>query len=139
MHITLFSSPTAVSTHSDIFHLIKLHVMEPLENVINLSFGKAIYYHSPRVLCVFSVSLIPCDFNLQIGPLCQALSKAFDISKIHLLYQLSDLHPSFYEFHGLLMEVDSHTTPLITPHWQRFVMPFPMKYKIYYNTFKKML
>ena len=44
--INTFSIKKATGSHSipsDIFHLIKLNVVEPLENLINLSFVEGIY------------------------------------------------------------------------------------------------
>ena len=50
--INTFSIRKATGPHSipsDIFHLIKLNVVEPLEIIINLSFGKGIYIENLKI------------------------------------------------------------------------------------------
>ena len=51
---------------SDIFHLIKFNVVEPLESIINLSFGKGIYIENLKIskaIPVFKGKDCPLDYN----------------------------------------------------------------------------
>ena len=67
--INTFSIKKATGPHSipsDIFHLIKLNVVEPLESIINLSFGKGIYIENLKItktIPVFKGKGSPLDYN----------------------------------------------------------------------------
>ena len=67
--INTFSIRKATGPHSissDIFHRIKLNVVEPLESIINLSLGKGIYIENLKIsktIPVYKKKGSPLDYN----------------------------------------------------------------------------
>ena len=89
------------SIPSDIFHLIKFNVVEPLESIINLSFGKGIYIENLKIsktVPVFKGKSSPLDYNnYRPISLLSNINKLIEMLMYVRLYKFLSKHNCIYE------------------------------------------
>ena len=102
--INTFSIRKATGPHSiplDIFHLIKLNVVEPLESIINLSFGKGIYIENLKIsktIPVYKRKGSPLDYNnYRPISLLSNINKFIEKLMYKRLYTFLSKHNCIYE------------------------------------------
>ena len=102
--INTFSITKATGPHSipsDISHLIKLNVVEPLESIINLSFGKGIYIENLKIsktIPVYKMKGSPLDYNnYRPISLLSNINKLIEKLMYKRLYTFLSKHNCIYE------------------------------------------
>ena len=102
--INTFSIKKSTGPHSipsDIFHLIKLNVVEPLESIINLSFDKGIYIENLKIsktIPVYKRKGSPLDYNnYRPISLLSNINKLIEKLMYKRLYTFLSKHNCIYE------------------------------------------